>query len=506
MLADEVASVKAEEDARKAEEERQEAEAKAQRLAQYRARCAKWSHLMQDVRPLEADPKTTSRQLMNARKANILAMCRAAFPGVRFSLKVRHGWGADFELTWTDGPFFEEFNEKTDLSLFCRCRDTFDGWDDSTGVDYAEFADFARLTMGSNGGDIKTERVMSDEARAEILAQIFEAVPAANVTNKYGYTEAYTYTNKEAEAVAAALGVDVFDIFKRGYSENAETIARRAWNVHSYTQTTTPEPTDPKPGKAQAADSTDTTDDAPAEGLELVETAEGVAVVGDSRTTYRNRKAIKAHGARWNKTAQQWQASEPEAVARLREWFGVLTTPTAEEADTANESEPQDEHTHTTESTSADPTAGTLTDEQQEGTPTASTASGSLLCEAGEITDTAPTDTAEDFADVLTADRLALLRYVAADLHQNGRNKNPLDALRARLYALNALGVDVYDLMTLAASIPPESVGERSATSCALEAIQRLSSTADRRAAQMLTPEEWRYLFGTPHPKQHAAA
>lgn len=503
MLADEVASVKAEEEARKAAEERQAAEEKAQRLAKYRARCAKWSPLMRNVEKMEQDGTASARKIDNARKSNILAMCAAAFPGVKFAVSVRRGWGADFELSWTDGPTVEEFNEKTDLSLFCRCRDTFDGWDDSTGVYYAEFADFARLTMGSNGGDIKTERVMSDEARAEILAQIFEVVPAANVTNKYGYTEAYTYTNKEAEAVAAALGVDVLDIFERGYSENAETIARRAWNVHSYTKTTTPEPTDPKPGKAKAANSSDTTDDAPAEGLEFVETAEGVAVVGDSRTTYRNRKAIKAHGATWNKTAQQWQASEPEAVARLREWFGVSGTPTAEEADTANESEPQDEHTHTTESTSADPTAGTLTDEQQEGTPTAS---GSLLCEAGEITDTAPTDTAEDFADVLTADRLALLRYVAADLRQNGRNKNPLDALRARLYALNALGVDVYALMTLAASIPPESVGERSATSCALEAIQRLSSTADRRAAQMLTPEEWRYLFGTPHPKQHAAA
>ena len=166
MLADEVASVKAAEEARKAEEERQAAEKRAQRRAKYRARCAKWAHLMQDVRPLEADPKTTSRQLMNARKANILAMCRAAFPGVKFSLKVRHGWGADFELSWTDGPTVEEFNEKTDLSLFCRCRDTFNGWDDSTGVDYAEFADFARLTMGSNGGDIKTSREMSDEARA----------------------------------------------------------------------------------------------------------------------------------------------------------------------------------------------------------------------------------------------------------------------------------------------------------------------------------------------------
>ena len=401
LLADEVTAVKAEEDARKAEEERQEAEAKAQRLARYRARCAKWSHLMQDVRPLEADPKSTSRQIMNARKANILAMCRAAFPGVKFSLKVRHGWGADFELSWTDGPTVEEFNEKTDLSLFCRCRDTFDGWDDSTGIDYAEFADFARLTMGSIGGDIKAERVMSDEARAELLAQIFAVVPAADNRNKYGYTEAYTYTNKEAEAVAAALGVDVLDIFANGYDENAETIARRAWNKRSYTKTTTPEPTDSKPGKAQAAD-TDTTDEAPAEGLELVETAEGVAVVGDSRTTYRNRKAIKAHGATWNKTAQQWQASNAEAVARLREWFGVSDTPTAEEGDTANESKPQEEYTHTTESTPIDQIVDTLADVQQEDTPTAS---APLLYEAGEIMATAPTDTAEsDSAEPTTAD------------------------------------------------------------------------------------------------------
>lgn len=513
LLADEVAVVKAEENARKAEEERQEAEAKAQRLAQYRARCAKWSHLMKDVRPLEADPKTTSRQLMNARKANILAMCRASFPGVKFSLKVRHGWGADFELTWTDGPTVEEFNEKTDLALFCRCRDTFDGWDDSTGVDYAEFADFARLTMGSNGGDIKTERVMSDEARAELLAQIFAVVPAADNRNKYGYTEAYTYTKKEAEAVAAALGVDVFDIFAYGYAENAETIARRAWNVRSYTQTTTPEPTDPQPGKAQAADSTDTTDEAPAEGLQLVETAEGVAVVGDSRTTYRNRKQIKAHGATWNKEAQQWQASEPGAVARLREWFGATDTPTAEEGDTANENEPQGEetaakgeHTHHRErqrqhraddSDSTEPTTTDSTEPTEAGSTTAQTGADATLYEGGEITDAAPTP---------TADRLALLRYVAADLRQSGRSKNPLDALRARLYALNALGVEVYDLMTLAASIPPESVGEKSLTSCALEAIQRLNSTADRRAAEVLTPEEWQTLFGTPHPKQHAAA
>ena len=339
MLADEVASVKAKEEARKAAEERQAAEEKAQRLADYRARCAKWSPLMRNVEKMEQDGTASARKIDNARKANILAMCAAAFPGVKFSVSVRRGWGADFELTWTDGPSEEEFKEKTDLNLFCSRRDTFDGWDDSTDVIYSEFADFARLTMGSNGGDIKTVREMSDEARAELLAQIFAAVPAADNRNKYGYTEAYTYTNKEAEAVAAALGVDVFDIFAHGYAENAETIARRAWNVRSYTKTTTPEPNDPKPGKAQAQakaterteaapaqDAAQTYTEAPAEGLELVNIAEGVAVIGDSRTTYRNRKAIKAHGATWNKTAKRWQTSESEAVERLCEWFGVSPT------------------------------------------------------------------------------------------------------------------------------------------------------------------------------------
>lgn len=420
LLADEVAAVKAEEDARQAEEERKEAEAKAQRLAHYRARCAKWLHLMKDVRPLEADKKNNSRQVMNARKANILAMCREAFPGVKFSVKVRHGWGADFTLSWTDGPTVEEFKDKTDLSLFCRCRDTFNGWDDSTGVDYAEFDDFARLTMGSNGGDIETERVMSDDARAEILAQIFAAVPAANNRNKYGYTEAYKYTANEAAAVAAALGVDVADILPYMHTDNAETIARRVWNLRSYTQA--PEPTDPKPGKAQTAD-TDTTDEAneaPAEGLQLVETAEGVAVVGDSRTTYRNRKQIKAHGATWNKEAQQWHATEPEAVARLRQWFGVDSTPTAEECDTAHESEPQNEHAHATESKQTAAAAAPTPILYEGGEITGATPTATRPTDQAEASTTAPTSESEaarlrrELADMLDhmrrmSDRLAQL-------------------------------------------------------------------------------------------------
>ena len=467
MLADEVESIKAAEEARKAEEERQAAEEKAQRLADYRKRCAKWSPLMRNVEQMEQDGTASARKIDNARKANILAMCAAAFPGVKFSVSVRRGWGADFTLTWQDGPTVEEFNEKTDLSLFCRCRDTFNGWDDSTDVEFSEFYEFADLTMGSNCGDIAPVREMSDEARAELLAKIFAVVPAADNRNKYGYTEAYTYTDKEAEAVAAALGVDVFDIFAFGYSDNAEAIARRAWYKRSYTNTTTPDPT--PTGQTEAAptqDAVQTDTDAPAEGLELVETAEGVAVVGDSRTTYRNRKAIKAHGATWNKTAQQWQARDAEAVARLREWFGVSDTPTAEEGDTANESEPQrnEQATHgehiptTTDST------------------TAQMGAGATLCEAGEITDTTATDTAEDFAEVLAADRLELLRSAAADFDRLTQAGEHIAAVEARLSALFACGVDVADLVQ--------------------DADYKADQRARQRAAVVLTADEFRTLYG----------
>lgn len=497
MFAAEVESIKAAEEARKAEEARQAAEEKARRLADYRKRCAKWLPLMRNVEQMEQDGTASARKIDNARKSNILAMCAAAFPGVKFSVSVRRGWGADFALTWQDGPTLKEFNEKTDLALFCRCRDTFNGWDDSTDVEFAEFYEFADLTMGSNCGDIDTAREMSDEARAELLAQIFAVVPAADNRNKYGYTEAYTYTAQEAEAVAAALGVDVFNIFAHGYAENAETIARRAWNVRSYTKTTTPEPTDPKPGKAQAKttgrteaapaqDAAQTDTDAPAEGLQLVETAEGVAVIGDSRTTYRNRKAIKAHGARWSKAAQQWQASEAEAVARLREWFGVNSTPTAEEGDTANESEPQKaaptaptaqgEHTPTTTSDNTEPTESDST--------TAQPGADATLYEAGEITDTAPTDTAEDFGAVLAADRLELLRRAAEDFDRLTQAGEHIAAVNARLSALFACGVDVSDLVK--------------------RADYKADQRARQRAAVVLTADEFRTLYGCDKEEQPA--
>lgn len=98
---------------------------------------------------------------------------------------------------------------------------------------------------------------------------------------------------------------------------------------------------------------------APAEGLELVEIAEGVAVVGDQRTTYKNRKAIKAHGATWNKEAQQWQATTPEAVAALREWFGM----TEQTAQDGAQSEESTEAVQDTEDAAKEPQSATNTAE-----------------------------------------------------------------------------------------------------------------------------------------------
>ena len=405
MFAEELERVKAKEAAIKAEDIRRAEEEKERKLAEYRERCAKWEKYMKDIRPLMNDPKTTPRKLMNARKANILAMCLAAFPGVAFSLTVNSGYRGGFDLTWQDGPTEEDFLKKTDLDLFGCYTETIYAEKDSADCIYADYTDFADMTIGEHGTHVSCFRKMSEEKKAEYLAKIFAAVPAAENRNKYGYIEAHNFTRAEAEAVASALGFDVDAFFVRGYHRHAEDIARYAWAQTNYTTPAEPVVEQPQDtaavGESNEKKATDASD-APADGLQLVETADGVAVVGDSRTTYRNRKQIKAHGAKWNKTAQQWQASDAEAVARLREWFGVSDTPTAEEGDTANESKPQEEYTHTTESTPIDQIVDTLADVQQEDTPTAS---APLLYEAGEIMATAPTDTAEsDNAEPTTAD------------------------------------------------------------------------------------------------------
>ena len=78
--------------------------------------------------------------------------------------------------------------------------------------------------------------------------------------------------------------------------------------------------------------------EAPADGLQLIETADGVAVVSDDwKTTYFNKKHIKAHGCHWNSDLKRWEATDPADVLTVRAWFamrdgfGVDAEPTTEE-------------------------------------------------------------------------------------------------------------------------------------------------------------------------------
>ena len=75
--------------------------------------------------------------------------------------------------------------------------------------------------------------------------------------------------------------------------------------------------------------------------MQLVDIAGGgVAVTGDSRATYKARRDIKAHGAKWNKEAKQWEAHDPAAVASLRAWFGLPVQDATPNTITPEESAP----------------------------------------------------------------------------------------------------------------------------------------------------------------------
>lgn len=165
--------------------------------------------------------------------------------------------------------------------------------------------DGERCIYGVNGGGAKVQQKRADK---------FAAV-GVTISN-YGYN---SYKDVEILQFAANVLAEL-----RNDAEEVEK-QRKQWEEEQKNGKQTAHKADrsQKAAKSEkAAEGVDMTA-APADGLELVEIAGGVAVVGDQRTTYKNRKAIKAHGATWNKEAQQWQATTTEAVAQLREWFGM---------------------------------------------------------------------------------------------------------------------------------------------------------------------------------------
>jgi|GEM_PF-6007134 curved DNA-binding protein CbpA len=159
--------------------------------------------------------------------------------------------------------------------------------------------DGERCIYGVNCGGAKVQQKRADK---------FAAV-GIQISN-YGYN---SYKDVEILQFAADVLAEL-----RKDAEKVEQ-QRKEWEEEQKNGKQTAHKADHSQKAAEGVDLTA----APADGLELVEIAGGVAVVGDQRATYKNRKAIKAHGAIWNKEAQQWQATTAEAVESLREWFGM---------------------------------------------------------------------------------------------------------------------------------------------------------------------------------------
>ena len=374
MFREELAGITA---AREAQEQAEKEAARMEaerRRAEYLERCAKWAPYMTDAtaaqQAYDATPwrdrkahAAALRKLGSIRRGNISAMIRAAFPSLKFSVKKWDGWGGAYEVTYIDGPTEEEFTAALDLDLFAAIVDTFDGMTDCEGVARMEFTDFARQYMGDMYGGVRVSREMSDEARAELLDTLAGIAPA--VCDVVGGRSVFlTMAEMSQFAAAVGLSLSAFNHYAHGegYQDHPGVFVRRAWVERSYmTAAPVPSPTDPTGTDGQGAKG-ETTEGTPSEGstgaaygtceksqvsetpgdgLQLVDIAGGgVAVTGDSRATYKARRDIKAHGAKWNKEAKQWEAHDPAAVASLRAWFGIPVQNATPEASAPVESAP----------------------------------------------------------------------------------------------------------------------------------------------------------------------
>ena len=148
---------------------------------------------------------------------------------------------------------------------------------------------------------------------------------------------------------------------------------------------------------------------APAEGLRLVETADGVAVVADDwKTTYFNKKYIKAHGAHWNKERKQWEATEPQDIDSLRAWFFFHGKPTDQGAtieDVTTEDEPQAESEQADTLESGQDITDTQSESKQDEPQTEPTQAGPRKLENVQVI-------TNDFGTVRVGDRVTDGRHV----------------------------------------------------------------------------------------------
>lgn len=530
-------------------------------------------------------------------KRNLKAVFNYFWPGVKCSFKISRSIYGRATVTWTDGPTVAEVEACEVLDYFRAYCYKSDPYADYGDVESREYLKKFRQMFGSfNCDNIEYTRQLSEKTADKVRKIIADNFPEAEKARKEAGERyntcfcTFDLSNAELSKLCDLLGfvrpvmsdwVTATEEEKEAYHEAVkprDEFARRVRNnnillsddtirlyystlwayfvEYFYIEAEPQEEKKARKAKAEPKATEQTTDntantEAPAEGLELVEIPGGVAVVGGYYDTLRNRKQIKAHGARWNKEVKQWQATDPEAVARLREWFG-MTEPIAEEQE-------QEQHTHTTESEQpeqsnaeevervtrftallADVVAmfeAIATAAQKEAQKAKETATkqaeaeqlradiakmsaqvakmtealrmmAERLVEIDADNDTSDNSTTADSEPQPEAeaqerpergegkpDALDMLRAAAEDVARLTAANDHTAALLARLYVLAAVGLRVRSLIKRAKAI--EAAQQRGhLTPDEVSDRQRISQDTERRAALFLTPEEFRTLYG----------
>ena len=218
---------------RREEEEREAEEARKAARPLYEKRCNKWAHLMEDLKSYRdaeaaarrdygwssAEAKAAGHAFRAARRRNLVAMAKAAFPGVKFTASINTGWGGGATISWNEGPTVEEFKAATDFDLFVSGWDTFDGMTDCAGYEHAMFTEFAD-NYGQFSGCVSFDRTEEKEHREEVADIICSVKPsAAEQRAKDGRREDCTVflTDDEITKICSLLDIDA-DKFKKAHS------------------------------------------------------------------------------------------------------------------------------------------------------------------------------------------------------------------------------------------------------------------------------------------------
>lgn len=316
--------------------------------------------------------RSANAKRLAAFKRNVKAVFAHFWPGVKVTVSdTSKSYLESSVISWVDGPTIAEVEKCEVFRYFLGVVYTCDPYADYGSYETIDSMRRFRELFGSfSDTEITYRRSFSDATMAKVrqtLADKFPEIKKGFETGEQNFNFAFvtdglnsdfskleklcgfqsvecpnwdTATDKEKEAYYKAnrpLQDFANEVTRCICSDGKMFYSILLKILYEYYKLETAQPqqqTEKAVKDEKAADGVDMTA-APAEGLELVEIAEGVAIVGDQRTTYKNRKQIKAHGAKWNKDAQQWQATTPEAVAALREWFGMTEqTETTEQSET----------------------------------------------------------------------------------------------------------------------------------------------------------------------------